>query len=392
MEKRLQNEISNEDKLAIINKYLSETVNIIDNQLNPIKEKNNIDDNNNKTSGNTPSNKDKNISDNNFELRLNSLEKIHNSLNIESDLLILTKNNISENKTTFLEDISNILIQRNKLLNELLSLFFEKAKELIAKEKNLGNGKDNNKNNTYLSSMSSTSNLEDMQNGYRSFSNKKNKNKEFKMYFCGRKYESMVNYDNNMRNRKKNKACKNSLKKKKNANINTNIKTNIKTNINTNNNTNSNNSTKNLNLSKKNATLTDFNKSINYLNSNELTPFHTNYFNYTSLSSINNQKSFSPQAINKRKYIIRNLNSPFIENNDYKTKQGMNNKRKNNKNKNRSASVIKEFKQNYRLNENKNLEIKRGNLDSLINWEKLNLDKLNEIGVNLLTTNNNYKM
>ena len=51
--------------------------------------------------------------------------------------------------------------------------------------------------------MSSTSNLEDTKNGYRSFSNKKNKNKEFKMYFSGRKYENMVNYDNNMRNRKK---------------------------------------------------------------------------------------------------------------------------------------------------------------------------------------------
>lgn len=392
MEKILQNEISNEDKLTIINKYLSETVNIIDNQLNPIKEKNNNDDNNNKTSGNTPLHKEKNNSDNNFELKLNSLEKIHNSLNIESDLLILTKNNITENKTSFVEDISNILIQRNKLLNELLSLFFEKAKELLDKEKIVNNAKDNNKNSNYLSSMSSSSNLVDTQNGYRSFSNKKNKEKEFKMYFSGRKYESMVNYDNIMRNRKKNRIYKNSLKKNKNANMHTNIKTNINTNINTNNNTNSNNSTKNLNLSKKNATLTDFNKSIN-LNSNELTPFHTNYFNYTSLSSINNQKSFSPQAINKRKYIIRNLNSPFIENNNYKTKQGINNnKGKNRKNKNRSTSVIKEFKQNYKLNENKNLEIKRSNLDNLINWEKLNLDKLNEIGVNLLTNSNNKKM
>ena len=163
MEKILQNEISNEDKLTIINKYLSETVNIIDNQLNPIKEKNN--------------------SDNNFELKLNSLEKIHNSLNIESDLLILTKNNITENKTSFVEDISNILIQRNKLLNELLSLFFEKAKELLDKEKIVNNAKDNNKNSNYLSSMSSSSNLVDTQNGYRSFSNKKNKEKEFKMYF-----------------------------------------------------------------------------------------------------------------------------------------------------------------------------------------------------------------
>ena len=74
------------------------------------------------------------------------MEKIHNSLNIESDLLILTKNNISGNKTTFIEDISNILIQRNKLLNELLSLFFEKAKEIINKEKNFSNTKDNHKN------------------------------------------------------------------------------------------------------------------------------------------------------------------------------------------------------------------------------------------------------
>ena len=390
MEKILQNEISNEDKLEIINKYLSETVNIIDNQLNPIKEKNNIDDNkNNKTSGNIPSNKEKSSSDNNFELKLNSLEKIHNSLNIESDLLILTKNNISGNKTTFIEDISNILIQRNKLLNELLSLFFEKAKEIINKEKNFSNTKDNHKNGKYLSSMSSTSNLEDTQNGYRSFSNKKNKNKEYKMYFSGRKYENMVNYDNSMRNRKKNRVTKNSLIKNKNGNINANIKTNINTNVNTNNNTNSNNTTKNLNLSKKNEILTDFNKSINNLNSNEFTPFHTNYFNYTSLSNINNQKSFSPQ-INKRRYIIRNLNSPFFEKNDYKTKQGINNKRKNNKN--RSTSVIKEFKQNYKLNENKNLEIKRSNLDNLINWEKLNLDKLNEIGVNLLTNSNNKKM
>jgi len=210
------------------------------------------------------------------------------------------------------------------------------------------------------------------------------------MYFSGRKYENMVNYDNNMRNRKKNRATKNSLIKNKNANINTNIKTNINTNRNTNNNTNSNNTTKNLNLSKKIEELNDFNKSINHLNSNELTPFHTNYFNYTSLSSINNQKSFSPQAINKRKYIIRNLNSPFINKNDYKTKQGNNNKKKNNKN--RSTSVIKEFRQNYKLNENKNLEVKRSNLDNLINWEKLNLDKLNEIGVNLLTNSNNKKM
>jgi hypothetical protein len=259
MEKILQNEISNEDKLALINKYLSETINIIDKQLNPIKERDNINDNNNKTSGNTSSNKEKNSSDNNFELKLNSLEKIHNSLNIESDLLILTKNNIIENKTTFIEDIANILIQRNKLLNELLSLFFEKAKELIDKEKNFN----------HLSSMPSSYNLADTQNGYRSFSNKKNKDKEFKMYFSGRKYENMVNYDNNIRNRKKNKAYKNSLIKNKNANINKNIKTNLNTNINTNNNTNnntnSNNSTKNLNLSKKKATLTDFNKSITNL-------------------------------------------------------------------------------------------------------------------------------
>jgi hypothetical protein len=71
--------------------------------------------------------------------------------------------------------------------------------------------------------MPSSYNLVDTQNGYRSFSNKKNKDKEFKMYFSGRKYENMVNYDNNIRNRKKNKAYKNSLIKNKNANINTNI-------------------------------------------------------------------------------------------------------------------------------------------------------------------------
>jgi len=388
MEKIFQNEISKEDKLALINKYLNETINIIENRLNPIKEKNNIDDDNNKTSGNTPSNKEKNGSDNNFELKLNSLEKIHESLNIELDLLILTKNNICENKATFMEDISNILIQRNKLLNDLLSLFFEKAKELIDNETK-GN---NNNNNNYLTSKSSSSNLLDRQNGFRSFSNKKNKNKEFKMYFTGRKYENMVNYDNNMKNRKKNKTYKNSSTKNKNDINNTKIKTNKNTNINTNNKINSNNSTKNLNLSKKNVTSTNLNKSINNINGYELTPFPTNYFNYTSLSNIKNQKSISPQSINNRKYIIRNINNPFNENNDCNTKQGINNKGKNKKNKNRSVSIIKEFKQNYKSNENKNLDIKKSNLDNLINWEKLNLDKLNEIGINLLTNSNNKKM
>ena len=366
MEKIFQNEISKEDKLALINKYLNETINIIENRLNPIKEKNNIDDDNNKTSGNTPSNKEKNGSDNNFELKLNSLEKIHESLNIELDLLILTKNNICENKATFMEDISNILIQRNKLLNDLLSLFFEKAKELIDNETK-GN---NNNNNNYLTSKSSSSNLLDRQNGFRSFSNKKNKNKEFKMYFTGRKYENMVNYDNNMKNRKKNKTYKNSSTKNKNDINNTKIKTNKNTNINTNNKINSNNSTKNLNLSKKNVTSTNLNKSINNINGYELTPFPTNYFNYTSLSNIKNQKSISPQSINNRKYIIRNINNPFNENNDCNTKQGINNKGKNKKNKNRSVSIIKEFKQNYKSNENKNLDIKKSNLDNLINWEK----------------------
>jgi len=388
MEKIFQNKISKEDKLALINKYLNETINIIENRLNPIKEKNNIDDDNNKTSGNTPSNKEKNGSDNNFELKLNSLEKIHESLNIELDLLILTKNNICENKATFIEDISNILIQRNKLLNDLLSLFFEKAKELIDNETK-GN---NNNNNNYLTSKSSSSNLLDRQNGFRSFSNKKNKNKEFKMYFTGRKYENMVNYDNNMKNRKKNKTYKNSSTKNKNDINNTKIKTNKNTNINTNNKINSNNSTKNLNLSKKNVTSTNLNKSINNINGYELTPFPTNYFNYTSLSNIKNQKSISPQSINNRKYIIRNINNPFNENNDCNTKQGINNKGKNKKNKNRSVSIIKEFKQNYKSNENKNLDIKKSNLDNLINWEKLNLDKLNEIGINLLTNSNNKKM
>ena len=388
MEKIFQNKISKEDKLALINKYLNETINIIENRLNPIKEKNNIDDDNNKTSGNTPSNKEKNGSDNNFELKLNSLEKIHESLNIELDLLILTKNNICENKATFMEDISNILIQRNKLLNDLLSLFFEKAKELIDNETK-GN---NNNNNNYLTSKSSSSNLLDRQNRFRSFSNKKNKNKEFKMYFTGRKYENMVNYDNNMKNRKKNKTYKNSSTKNKNDINNTKIKTNKNTNINTNNKINSNNSTKNLNLSKKNVTSTNLNKSINNINGYELTPFPTNYFNYTSLSNIKNQKSISPQSINNRKYIIRNINNPFNENNDCNTKQGINNKGKNKKNKNRSVSIIKEFKQNYKSNENKNLDIKKSNLDNLINWEKLNLDKLNEIGINLLTNSNNKKM
>ena len=361
MEKLLQNEISNEDKLVIINKYLSDTVNIIENQINPLEEKKCINNENNSSNNNT---------DNNFEIKLNSLKKIHDSLNIESDLIFLTKNNISENQNIFIEDLSNILIQRNKLLNELLTLFFTKTQELIEKEKKLNQLLNNTKNNISLTADPSSQKMNDFN---RTFSNSKNKNKEIKFFFSARKYDNMVNYDNSVRNRLKNKSNQKNNKtylSKRNTNK---------------------NSAKKTNLRNEYSYLSDFSKTTIINNKNNGNNLNNKILNYSTIT-IDDNRILTPKSYsNKKKYIIRNMSNPYVEKSHYLAKTGINSPKKNNryKNKGRSSSVIKEFKNNYKLNENKNLEMKKGNLDNLVNWEKLNLDKLNEIGVNLLSGDNN---
>ena len=305
--------------------------------------------------------------------KINSLQKIHDSLNIESDLLILTKNNISESTHIFIEDISNILIQRNKLLNELLSLFFLKAKELIEKEKNLNHLNKNNRNNISLTAAPSSPN---MNNFNKTFSNSKSKNKEIKFLYSPRKYDNMVNYDNNVRSKIKNKSSHKNNK-------------NILSKKNTNKNSTK-NSTKKINLGKEYSYLSDFSNTINN-NKNTGKNLNNNFLNYSTLNIDDNRISSPKSFSNKKNHIIRNMSNPYVVKNNYMVKTGLNSRKKNNryKNKGRSTSVIKEFKKDYKLNENKNLEMKKVSLDNFVNWEKLNLDKLNEIGVNLLTGSNN---
>ncbi len=68
-----------------------------------------------------------------FELKIGSIQNANNSLNNEIEHLTQSKNNNSQNEKIYLDNLSNILIKRNKLINMLLFLFFKNIKELINK-------------------------------------------------------------------------------------------------------------------------------------------------------------------------------------------------------------------------------------------------------------------
>lgn len=357
-------ELLNKEELSLINKYLEDTVNIIQNQITAFLEKksnwfDHIYEENNIS----------NLLKNNLEFELHSLQKINQSLNNEINLITQIKNNIPDNKNSFIESLSNILIKRNELLNDLISLFFAKIQELLYKEKKLKNlNIKTKKNNKYTNSLSSSFIETTFDNNKKYTSN--SKNKEFKIFFTGRKYENMINYDNKMKNKKKgynNKVINNKVIFSKSKKYKGNNKNN-----------------------KQNITPSCFNININ---DNKI---EDSFKKYKSFETESDKKRYISNSCSKREkknlrngnYSFKDFNSNYLNRTNIKDKKNISKIKK--ENNGRSSSVIKEFRNNYNSNKKEDLkmEMETVKTENFFNWEKLNLDKLNEIGINLLTNNN----
>lgn len=351
----MEEKISSKE-INLINKYLSDTVNIIQNQIYPFFSENGIK-------------LDKTIEDNimydNFEIELNSLIKINESLTQEIKMISTIKNNMHENRIGFIDGLSKILTKRNALLNDLISLFFSKMNELINKEKKVKR-KNIRHNNASSSSLSSGYTINaNKTNKSKSNSKSKNKGKDYKIFLTGRKYENMLNYNNKVKDRVKtykNKSIKIDTSKNKRKNTNNSIDKNSPSNI-------------------QSITTTSFNANLN-----------DNNYEDIPKSDENNLLCETTSPIRKNKVVIKmnkkNKFNSYINKTNIELKDNRKNKSKNSSG--RTTSVIKEFKNNYNINKKDNLNIGKetGMTRNFFNWDKLNLDKLNEIGINLLTNTN----
>ena len=355
MENDLNFNLSLKDKLEVINNYLNSSTNIILNKITQFM--NDKYFRNNKTKNNSD------IIVDDIEFKVSSFQNINNSLNNDIVLLAQTKNNDSQDENIYLDNLSDILIKRNKLLNEILSLFFNNIQEIINKDKYINKVTFNNNKNNNIESLSSLSLLTNSFDINRAKSNKtvsknKDKTKEFKYFFSGRKYENMVNYDNEMKNRKKNK-------KRNMSNDYFESKTYQK-------NKNSNN------------IITSF-FDIDYYNNEHSDINIMNYkpINRNKKISLKSNSYYKNDRYLKLNNYFMNLYIHLHKNKSIEFKKKI--KKFKGKNK-RSSSVIKEFINKYKVDEKKNLEIENGKANNInfINWQKLNLDKLNEIGLNLL--------
>lgn len=342
-----------EEKLSpnFLNKYLIDTVNILQ------KEIKNMKDNNYK----------EHILKNDIDFRF-QVESIH-EINIS---LIKEIEYLSDNYFENAVKISKVLCQRNNLLNKLFDILFIKAKEVLIQEKNFNNKNCSNKSNSLNNSKHSNTTI----------SSPKGRNNSNTI---------KINLLNNNINRNQNQF--------RNRNF---FKINSK------------NKNKNKSVIKQNSSMWEY-----FINSKDGTKkWKTNFYGNQCL--INQGEVFPNQkhiifgreikdAHNKMRNSFENENEnekksntlkvEFVENSSFiypKYNEFPSFKDKNGRPKhiNKSfddrtnySSVIKKFEQNQKNNTNsKPLEVKpycaKGN--SLLNWERLNISKLNEIRENVI--------
>ena len=312
-----------EDKLStdFLNQYLSETVDILKNQI----EKLNLSKNN--RSHIFDVSQSENVTNNDyFELQIELIQKLNNSLKLEVESLIKKDNEIS---------ILKILCQRNNLLNKLMIVLFEKCNDLMEREQKLINNK--------LKHYHSKGKYQkDINTSYQDIL-AVHKNYGIKVPYTGLKHEQMIYYNNSLKNRKygNNRSCS-----VEHFYPNTSRKL----------------------FFERNNDLSKSNRICKYENKNEKLNNNLKEGNLSSYRNIHTK--------NRNKY-------KFIK----KTKPKCCNTK-------RSASIIKTFKENNDFKENKPKMINRRknrNSNCLFDWEKLNLDKLNEISSLIVDKKKNKK-
>lgn len=331
---KLFDNVTKQNLSTFINKYISDTIYIIQLQINSFSNTINTNDNNNLLK--SYNGKEMNI----FNDEINLIKKINKSL--EKEILYLNNPRIND-----ISKIIQVLSQRNDLLNNLMNFFFAKNKLIETKELLL---------NKKIKSINKTQKIKSLDRKY------VNKGPKINFYMENLKKNNEFNY--------------------KNSSIHSQIFDNLIYTI---------NSEDSFVFHKKTR---NKNKSINQNLTTETLNKH--YAKNKNKNNLN--QSYDPFIAKELDNLnLNNGNINFSRNDNVDDDKFINNQREKSRNpkikKRKINSVVKTFESDsllnnrYDINNNKT----KFNLKNIFQLNKLNLEKLNDISSNILLVNHQNK-
>ena len=331
---KLFDNVTKQNLSTFINKYISDTIYIIQLQINSFSNTINTNDNNNLL-------KSYNIKEMNiFNDEINLIKKINKSL--EKEILYLNNPRIND-----ISKIIQVLSQRNDLLNNLMNFFFAKNKLIETKELLL---------NKKIKSINKTQKIKSLDRKY------VNKGPKINFYMENLKKNNEFNY--------------------KNSSIHSQIFDNLIYTINSEDSFVSHKKTRNKN------------KSINQNLTTETLNKH--YAKNKNKNNLN--QSYDPFIAKELDNLnLNNGNINFSRNDNVDDDKFINNQREKSRNpkikKRKINSVVKTFESDSLLNNRYDINNNKSkfNLKNIFQLNKLNLEKLNDISSNILLVNHQNK-
>jgi hypothetical protein len=331
---KLFDNVTKQNLSTFINKYISDTIYIIQLQINSFSNTINNNDNNNLLK--SYNGKEMNI----FNDEINLIKKINKSL--EKEILYLNNPRIND-----ISKIIQVLSQRNDLLNNLMNFFFTKHKIIEAKELLL---------NKKIKSINKTQKIKSLDRKY------VNKGPKINFYMENLKKNNEFNY--------------------KNSSIHSQIFDNLIYTINSEDSFVSHKKTRNKN------------KSINQNLTTETLNKH--YAKNKNKNNLN--QSYDPFIAKELDNLnLNNGNINFSRNDNVDDDKFINNQREKSRNlktkKRKINSVVKTFESDSLLNNRYDINNNKSkfNLKNIFQLNKLNLEKLNDISSNILLVNHQNK-
>jgi hypothetical protein len=331
---KLFDNVTKQNLSTFINKYISDTIYIIQLQINSFSNTINNNDNNNLLK--SYNGKEMNI----FNDEINLIKKINKSL--EKEILYLNNPRIND-----ISKIIQVLSQRNDLLNNLMNFFFAKNKLIETKELLL---------NKKIKSINKTQKIKSLDRKY------VNKGPKINFYMENLKKNNEFNY--------------------KNSSIHSQIFDNLIYTINSEDSFVSHKKTRNKN------------KSINQNLTTETLNKH--YAKNKNKNNLN--QSYDPFIAKELENLnLNNGNINFSRNDNVDDDKFINNQREKSRNlktkKRKINSVVKTFESDSLLNNRYDINNNKSkfNLKNIFQLNKLNLEKLNDISSNILLVNHQNK-
>ena len=331
---KLFDNVTKQNLSTFINKYISDTIYIIQLQINSFSNTINNNDNNNLLK--SYNGKEMNI----FNDEINLIKKINKSL--EKEILYLNNPRIND-----ISKIIQVLSQRNDLLNNLMNFFFAKNKLIETKELLL---------NKKIKSINKTQKIKSLDRKY------VNKGPKINFYMENLKKNNEFNY--------------------KNSSIHSQIFDNLIYTINSEDYFVSHKKTRNKN------------KSINQNLTTETLNKH--YAKNKNKNNLN--QSYDPFIAKELDNLnLNNGNINFSRNDNVDDDKFINNQREKSRNlktkKRKINSVVKTFESDSLLNNRYDINNNKSkfNLKNIFQLNKLNLEKLNDISSNILLVNHQNK-